>query len=93
MADPQCDSISSMVKANWSMKTESGVSRKDPSKKDDLFCLLCRCKSGKNLSSQGWNSSSHFLRSSLLRVVSTLVFFWRRMHGCHRHGIVCIVLQ
>ena len=41
MADLQCDSIFSVVEVNLLMKAENGVSRKDPSKQDDWFCLLC----------------------------------------------------
>ena len=69
-----------MVEGNWSMQAEHGVFRKDPSNtRRSFFPSLhaktfgVRCKSGKNISSQHGNATTHLLRSSLFRVVSNLV--------------------
>ena len=80
--DPQYNSISSMVEANWLTQAENGVSRKYSSKTRRSFVPAFKikpcgtiCKFGKNLSSQHVNSVSHLLHSSLFRVVSNLVKF------------------
>ena len=82
MADAQCSSISYMIEANWSMQAENIISRKDLSNRDVFFLPYLQIKpcsvrheSGKNLSSQHGNSAACLLRSSLLRLVSTLVMF------------------
>ena len=80
------------------MQTENGVSRKDPLKKDarflpffELYLVGKYTSLGKN-SSQYRNAAAHLLRSSFLRVVSTLLMFLER-GGCCMHGIVCVVLR
>ena len=67
---------------NWLMQGDNGVSRKDPSNARRCFSPSLKikpfgvtCESGKNLSIQHGNTSVHLLRSSLVRVVSTLVVF------------------
>ena len=64
------------------MQADNGVSRKDLSTTRRTFLLSLkiklsgvRHKSGENISSQHENAAAHFFRSSLLRVVSTLVLF------------------
>ena len=99
MAYPQCSSIPSVVEANSLMQSENGVSRKDPSntRKSCLPSLQIKpCggmrKSGKNISSHHGNVTSQLLRSSLLRLFSTFVIFWRLRRGFCRHGILCASL-
>ena len=71
-----------MVEENWLLQVKNSVSRKDPSKtRPSFFPYLqikpygVRRKSRNIFSSQNGNAATHFLRSSLLRVVSTLGFF------------------
>ena len=96
MADQQCSSVSSMTEANWFTQVENGVPKKDPSNKRQSFfpslqirpCGV-RHKSEKNFSSQCGNATTRLLRSSLLKVASTLVVFLE-MEAWSPHTWACM---
>ena len=96
MANPHCSSISSMVEKNWFVEAENGACKNNPSNMTLSFlpyfqirtCEV-RCKSVNIFSRQHGNTATCLLHSSLIKVVSTLVIFWRRRCGYRMCGLIC----